>query len=73
MPSPHTGSLSAKRAQSWRIPALEKVVVTNTIPPFRLDPPLVNTKLVVLDAAGLFAEAISRIHTGGSIVDLLES
>ena len=55
------------------MPALEKVVVTNTIPPFRLDPHLVNTKLVVLDAAALFAEAITRIHTGGSIAELLES
>jgi ribose-phosphate pyrophosphokinase len=54
-------------------PALEKVVVTNTIPPFRLDPHLVSSKLVVLDAAGLFAEAIRRIHTGESIVELLES
>jgi ribose-phosphate pyrophosphokinase len=49
------------------------VVVTNTIPPFRLDPNLVSTKLVVLDTAALFAAAITRIHTGGSIVELLES
>jgi ribose-phosphate pyrophosphokinase len=54
-------------------PALEKVVVTNTIPPFRLDPSMVNAKLVLLDAAALFAEAIKRIHTGESIVELLES
>jgi ribose-phosphate pyrophosphokinase len=54
-------------------PALEKVVVTNTIPPFRLDPNLVSAKLVLLDAAALFAEAIQRIHSGASIVELLES
>jgi len=53
-------------------PALEKVIITDTIPPFRLDPETVASRLVVLDAAGLLAEAIHRIHTGGSIVELLE-
>ncbi len=50
---------------------IEKVVVTDTIPPLRLDPELVKEKLVVLPAAGLFAEAIRRIHDGGSLVELL--
>jgi ribose-phosphate pyrophosphokinase len=52
-------------------PAIDKVVVTDTIPPFRLDPGLTKDKLVVLDAAELFAQAIRRIHEGGSIVELL--
>jgi len=50
----------------------ERVVVTDSVPPFRLDPGVVRDKLVVLGAATLFAEAIDRIHGGGSIVDLLE-
>lgn len=54
-------------------PALEQVVVTDSIPPFRLSPELMEAKLVVLDSASLFAEAIRRIHSGGSIVELLES
>lgn len=53
-------------------PALEQVVVTDTIPPFRLDPGVARTKLAVLASAPLFAEAIRRIHSGGSIVELLE-
>jgi ribose-phosphate pyrophosphokinase len=52
-------------------PALDKIVVTNTIPPLRLDRPVVEQKLVVLDAASLFAKAIHGIHEGGSLVDLL--
>ena len=52
--------------------SFERVVVTDSVPPFRLDPGLVGDKLVVLGAATLFAEAIDRIHGGGSIVDLLE-
>jgi ribose-phosphate pyrophosphokinase len=52
--------------------ALDKVIVTNTIPPFRLNSEAARAKLEVLDAAPLFAAAITHIHTGGSIVDLLE-
>ena len=51
---------------------LDQVVVTDTIPPFRLDPELAGRKLTVLSAAPLFAEAIHRIHSGGSLVELLE-
>ena len=51
---------------------LDKLVVTDTIPPFRLDPDLARNKLVVLPAAPLFAEAIRRVHAGGSLVELLE-
>jgi ribose-phosphate pyrophosphokinase len=53
--------------------AFERVVITDTVPPFRLDPQVVRDKLVVLGAASLFAEAVNRMYTGGSIVDLLET
>jgi ribose-phosphate pyrophosphokinase len=52
---------------------LEQIVVTNTIPPFRLASDLVHRKVTVLDASPLFAEAIRRMHCGGSIVELLET
>ena len=52
---------------------LERLVITDTIPPFRLDAALVRGKVTVLDTAPLFAEAIRRIHTGGSIVELMEA
>ncbi len=51
--------------------ALEELLVADTVPPFRLDPSLAREKLTVIESAGLFAEAIRRIHTGGSIVELL--
>lgn len=50
---------------------LDRVIVTDTIPEFRLDPELIKRKIVVLSAADLFAEAIKRIHSGGSLVELL--
>ena len=52
-------------------PALDRVVVTDTIPPWRLPPDLIERKLIVLPAAPLVAEAIRRIHDNGSLVDLL--
>lgn len=52
--------------------ALDRVIVTNTIPPFRLNSEAARSKLEVLDATPLFAAAITHIHAGGSIVALLE-
>lgn len=67
------GVFAGAADQALSHPALEKVAITSTIPPFRLDPEVVRTRLVVLDAAKLFAEAIGRIHNDESIVELLES
>ena len=52
---------------------VDKILVTDTVPPMRLDASLIQQKLTVLSASRLFADAIKRIHSGGSIVDLLKS
>jgi ribose-phosphate pyrophosphokinase len=60
---------------AWRAvadPDFDRVVVTDTVPPFRLDENLVRDRLTVLESAGLIAEAIRRVHGGGSIVELTE-
>jgi len=62
-----TGDANARLAE----PALEELVVTDTVSSFRLIEPAVRKKLVTLEAAPLFAEAARRMHDGGSIVDLL--
>ena len=67
------GVFGAKAAETLSNPALEQIVVTNTIPPFRLASDLINKKVTVLDASQLFAGAIRRSHSGGSIVELLET
>jgi len=53
-------------------PALETVLVTDSIPPFRLPPAMIGSRVEVLDTAPLFAEAIRRLHGGGSLVELLQ-
>ena len=52
--------------------ALDGIVVTNTIPPFRLEQSTARRKVTILDSSPLFAQAIRRIHAGGSLVELLE-
>ncbi len=58
-------------AEMLAVPELEKVVVTDSVLPFRLQTGALREKLELLSAAPLFAEAIKRMHSGGSIVDLL--
>ncbi len=64
-----TGDANARLAE----PALEEVVVTDTVSSYRLTEPAVRAKLVTLEAAPLFAGAVRRLHEGGSLVDLVES
>jgi ribose-phosphate pyrophosphokinase len=65
------GVFTAKANEVLADTGFEKVVITDSLPPFRLTGDLVRNKLVVLDAAQLFAAAIDRIHRGGSLVELL--
>lgn len=51
-------------------PAIDRIVVTDAVPPFRLDRPAENKKLVILPAAPLLAEAIRRLHEERSLTDL---
>jgi ribose-phosphate pyrophosphokinase len=53
--------------------ALERLIVLNTVPPMRLPEQLLRERVTVLDAAPLVAEAIRRLHSGGSLVELLEA
>ncbi|HBZ71817.1 MAG TPA: ribose-phosphate pyrophosphokinase [Deltaproteobacteria bacterium] len=52
---------------------IDQIAVLDHIPPFALERSLLDSKLNVLDASGLVAEAIRRMHDGGSLVQLLET
>jgi len=66
------GAFNGAAAGVLADPALDKVLVTDSIPPFRLPPALLGERVEVLDCAPLFAEAIRRLHDGGSLVELLQ-
>jgi ribose-phosphate pyrophosphokinase len=51
--------------------AIERLVVADTIPPFRLGPDVLRDKLTILPSAPLFADALCRLHEGRSLADLL--
>jgi ribose-phosphate pyrophosphokinase len=53
--------------------AIEQIVVTNSIPPLRLHERAVLARLVQIDVAPHFAEAIKRLHGDGSLVALGEA
>lgn len=65
------GVFASRASETLADQSIDRVIVTDSVPPVRLDPELVATKLVVLSLAGLFADAIGRMHSGGSLVDLL--
>ena len=52
-------------------PALDAIVVTDTVPPFRLADAAHEKKLTVLPSAPLLAETIRRLHAGTSLSDLM--
>jgi ribose-phosphate pyrophosphokinase len=48
---------------------LERLIITNSIPPFRLRADILRDRVTLLDAAPLFAAAVHHIHTGDSMAD----
>lgn len=52
--------------------ALAGIVVTDSVPPARLAPGAARDKLTVLPTDTLFAEAIRRLHEGGSLTELFD-
>lgn len=51
---------------------LDRLVVTDSIPPLRLPVESLAENVTVLETAPLVAEAVRRMHEGGSIVELLD-
>lgn len=51
-------------------PTIDRVVVTDSVPPFRATGEVLRAKLLVLPLAGYLGQAIARLHAGGSLVAL---
>ncbi len=54
-------------------PNIEKIIITDTVPPFRLQKGVIEQHIEIVSAAPLVGEAIRRLHQGGSITELLEA
>jgi ribose-phosphate pyrophosphokinase len=64
------GVFAGKATEVLSSAPLEKIFVTNTVAPLRLTAEFIRDKLVAVDAAPVFAEAIKRIHAGESLEEL---
>jgi ribose-phosphate pyrophosphokinase len=51
--------------------AIERLVMTDAVPPFRLESGAARDKFDILPSAPLFAEAIRRLDAGRPLADLL--
>jgi ribose-phosphate pyrophosphokinase len=67
------GVFSRQANESLSNPALDHITITNSVPTSSFDLGRIRARLTVLDISELFAQAISRIHSGGSINALLEN
>lgn len=52
---------------------IERLLVSDSVPAFRLKDPALRGRLEVVSAAPLFADAIGRLHGGGSVSELLSA
>lgn len=66
------GAFVPEASQTLAEAPIDRIVVLDHIPPSALDPALVDKKLWLLDSASLMAEAIRRMHEGGSLTELLD-
>ena len=65
------GLFMAGSSEALADPAIDKIVITDAVPAFRLNNPALNKKLVILPVAPLLAETIRRLHEGRSLSDLI--
>lgn len=52
-------------------PAIDQIVISDSVPPFRLDGDAAKNKLTILPAATLLAETIRRLHEERDLNDLM--
>lgn len=52
-------------------PAIDEIVISDSVPPFRLDGDAAKNKLTILPAATLLAETIRRLHDERDLSDLM--
>ena len=65
------GLWMAGSAEVLADPAIDAIIVTDTVPAFRLPAGAVRGKLAILSAAPLFAETIARLHDDRPLDDLV--
>jgi ribose-phosphate pyrophosphokinase len=65
------GLFTSGAATAIADPAIDRLVVTDTVPPFRLGADAPRDKIETIRAAPLLAETIRRLHEGQALTDLM--
>jgi ribose-phosphate pyrophosphokinase len=65
------GLFTGDAAATLKDERLARIIVTDSVPPFRLAPELIGDRIEIVSAAPLFAGAIEALSGGGSIGALL--
>ena len=65
------GLFMAGAKEALADPAIERLVITDSVPAVRLAGSAVKDKVEVLTTAPLLAETIRRMHEGQALTDLL--
>jgi ribose-phosphate pyrophosphokinase len=64
------GLFMAGAAEALADPAIDRLVIADAVPPFRLGEGLARTKVDILPAAPLLAHAMGRLQRGDALTDL---
>jgi ribose-phosphate pyrophosphokinase len=68
------GAFSSGAAAILRDAPFDRLLISDTVPlPLGMNTTEMKGRLAIVSVAGLLAEAIRRLHSGGSIVELLEN
>jgi len=67
------GIFTSNASETLREEALQQIITTNTVRPFRLEHSPVREKVISLNVAPQFAEAIKRMAEGDSVTELLQA
>jgi ribose-phosphate pyrophosphokinase len=65
------GLLTLGSAEVLGDPAVDMLVISDSVPPFRFGTDAPRDKLTIVPSGPLFADAIRRLHEGRSLADLL--
>lgn len=63
------GAFTPEASAALMTAPIRRIVVLDHIPPFALDPAVVESKLTILSGAGLVAESIGCMHANASLVE----
>jgi ribose-phosphate pyrophosphokinase len=67
------GLFMAGAAAALVDPAIDRLVITDAVPPFRIPDGPASKKIDILPVAPLLADAIRRLHAGEALTDLFVS